>query len=147
MSVLVFEQMRPAWAGEDLSDQCRQPAAPVKTAQLELSPVDELESGAREQVADGGGDHDFARLRYAENPRRGVDRNPSDLLTLELHFTGMDSGASGEAVCGGGVDHGRRTAHRTGRAVEEDEETVTGGLRLASTKALDLGAHCLVVLG
>jgi hypothetical protein len=83
----------------------------------------------------------------AENPRRGVDRNPSDLLTLELHFTSVDCGASGEAVRSGGVDHGSRTAHRTGRAVKEDEETVTGGLRLASTKALDLGAHCLVVLG
>jgi hypothetical protein len=76
-----------------------------------------------------------------------MDRNPSDFIALELNLAGVDSGASGKAVCGGGIDHGRRTARRTGRAVKEDEEAVTGGLRLASTEALDLGAYRLVVLG
>jgi hypothetical protein len=53
-----------------------------------------LELRAREQVANRGGNQDLARLRYAENPRCGVDRDASDFLPVELHFTGTDSGAS-----------------------------------------------------
>ncbi|HEX6757502.1 MAG TPA: hypothetical protein VF086_03680 [Propionibacteriaceae bacterium] len=76
-----------------------------------------------------------------------MDRDTPHLVTLQLDLTRLDPGASGEAMGGGGVDHGRRPAHRTGRAVEENEEAVPRGLHLASAKALDLGAHRLVVLG
>jgi hypothetical protein len=50
-------------------------------------------------------------------------------------------------VGGGRVEHGRGPTHRTGGAIKENEEAVTGGLHLASAKALDVGAHSLVVLG
>jgi hypothetical protein len=76
-----------------------------------------------------------------------MDCDPTHFVALELDLTCMDPGTSSEPVRSGGIDHGRRPAHGAGRAVEEDEEAVPGGLRLASAKALDLGAYRLVVLG
>jgi hypothetical protein len=40
----------------------------------------------------------------------------------------VEPGASDEALVGGGVDYRRRPTHRTGRAVESNDEAVRGGL-------------------
>ena len=76
-----------------------------------------------------------------------MDRDTAYLIALELDFSRVNPSAGGEAVVGSGVDHGRGPTHRSGRTVEENEEAVTGGLRLPSAKALDFGTHRLVVLG
>jgi hypothetical protein len=137
----------PGGAAEDLADQCRQPAAPVKTAQLELSPIGELESGAREQVANGGGDHDFARLRCRRIRAAAWTAIPLTSSPSSSTSPAWTPARAARPCAVAASTMARRTAHRTGRAVEEDDEAVTSGLRLASTKALDLRAHCLVVLG
>ena len=76
-----------------------------------------------------------------------MDRDTAYLVALELDFSRMNPSAGGEAVVGGGIDHGRGPPHRSSRGVEENEEAVAGGLRLTSAKALDFGTHRLVVLG
>ena len=128
-----------------LANQRYQFAAPVEAAELELATVGKYEAGAGEQVAHGGRDQDFARLRYAENACGGMDRDPSYLVTLMLDFTRVDCGASGEAMGGGDIDHCRRTPHGTRRTGKQDQEAVSCGLRLAAAEALDLAAHCLIV--
>jgi hypothetical protein len=130
---------------QSLANQRYQFAAPVEAAELELAAVGKYEPGAGEQVADGGRDEDFARLRYAENACGGMDRDPSYLVTLKLDLTRVDRGASGKAMGGGGIDHCRRTPHGTRRTGKQDEEAVSCGLRLAAAEALDLAAHSLVV--
>jgi hypothetical protein len=50
-------------------------------------------------------------------------------------------------MVGGRVDHRCRATHRSGRAVEENEEAVPGGVRLSPAETLDLSTHSLVVLG
>jgi hypothetical protein len=75
-----------------------------------------------------------------------MDCDASHFVALEFDLTGVDPGASGEAVGGGGVEYGRGATHGMGGAVKENEEAVTGGLHFASAEALDVGAHRLVVL-
>jgi hypothetical protein len=54
-----------------------------------------------------------------------MDRDPSHFLALKLDLTGVDRGASGEAVGGGDVDHGRRAPHRTRRAGKQESVSST----------------------
>ena len=41
-----------------------------------------------------------------------MDCNSSHFVTLKLDLSGVDRGARGEPIGGGGVDHGRRTRMR-----------------------------------
>jgi hypothetical protein len=143
--VVAVDEPKAAAFYKCLANQRRQTSAPVEAAQLELAPVGKHKPRAGEQVADCGRDQDFTRLRDAENARCGMDRDPSHLIALKFHLTCVDPGASGEAMGSGSVDHRRRATHRTRWAVEQDEEAISGGLRLASTEAPDLGAYSLIV--
>jgi hypothetical protein len=80
--------------------------------------------------------------RWRPNERAAGQRHSGRRLSRPercwFDVADVEPGASGEALVGGGVDHRRRPTHRTGRAVESNDEAVRGGLQLLSAAALDL---------
>ena len=74
-----------------------------------------------------------------------MDGDPAHVAVSDLHLAGMNARTDVEAELAYRVDDGRRTSHRSGRAVERRQEPVARGLDLTSAPAVELASDGLVV--
>ena len=75
-----------------------------------------------------------------------MDRNPADIVALDLDLAGMHAAPHIEVERARRVDDARAAADRARRSVEGREEPIAEGLDLPPAKARDLLAQQAVVL-
>jgi hypothetical protein len=74
-----------------------------------------------------------------------VDGQSSEVITADLALTGVQSDPQIDPAFAGSSDDRLRTPDGPSRAVEGDQETVSGGVDLSSPKPPDLFPHQTIV--
>ena len=86
--------------------------------------IGELEIGPRDEIADGARDQDLIGFGKARHPGRDMDRDPADIVALDLDLAGMHAAPDIEVERARRVDDARAAADRARRSVEGREEPV-----------------------
>ena len=105
----------------------------------------ELQSRPLDQVECRRGHEDLVRTADSHNTRSRMDGKPAGITTNELYFARVDAHPNGKVHLACGEGHRGSTPHRTCGAVENGEETVTGGLHLTPSENVELVSKTSVV--
>jgi hypothetical protein len=121
-----------------------QPPALGEPLELAHSQVDEPQPASSHELADRGTDHHLPGSGLAHHPCRQVHPDPGHRIPVELHLSGMQSGAD--------LDRQRRQRrqrrpHRRGRGVEPGQKPVPCGVHLPATMSRQRGPDHAVVAG
>ena len=86
--------------------------------------IGELEIGPGDKIADGARDQDLIGFGKPRHPRRDMDRDPADIVALDLDLAGMHAAPHIEVERARRVDDARAAADRARRSVEGREEPI-----------------------
>ena len=103
-----------------------------------LTAVDELDTGAGDEVFDGAGHHDLRPLRERGYPLTDVYGHPANIVTTDFDFAGMQPHTDIEAQGRRRVADGARTADPACRPVEGGQEAITSRLDFATAERRQL---------
>ena len=104
--------------------------------QLDGAATYEADPRADDQVADGAGDEDFAGAGVAEDPRRDMYGDSSDVVVQQLTLARMDGSANIDAQALGVSAQGLGAADRLCWPVERAEVAVSGALHHGAAESL-----------
>src|SRR5439155_25998048 len=104
--------------------------------QLSLATILEPESRARRKVPHGARDEELAYLCGGHDAGRGGHGDTGDLLTALLHFADVEARSDLDAEPLDCLDRVQGTIRSGGGGIEDGEESVAGGVHLASAVML-----------
>src|SRR4029078_8745567 len=108
--------------------------------QMEVS-ILKLAHRAGDEVSHRGGDQDFARPRGGRNARPDVNRDSGDVVTDDLDFARVQAAARLKPDRVEGFEDRLSAANSPRRPVEGSEESIPGGVDLASALLGEDGTH------
>jgi hypothetical protein len=127
------------------ADEGEQSPGAGDALELVLASVIELDAWANHQVLDGSGDEDFAFPCQAPYPRGYVNGQTAEVVSSDLAFAGMNTGAYFQIDPSDGLDDCFRTSDGSGWTIESDHEAVSGRFDLTPSEPPQLVSYQMIV--
>src|SRR5215207_3967980 len=100
--------------------------------------VGEVDAGAGDEIADGTGDENLARVCDRGDARPDVHGDPGEVITAQLALTGVETGPNLEPEIAGTGRDGLGTVDGATGSVESGQEAVARGLDLLPAEPVQL---------
>ena len=101
--------------------------------ELMSSQISELDPRSQDEILDGPRDQNRARFGLRHDPVGEMHGQPPDLITGQLHLSGMEPGSNLDAELIQFIGDPRRADDCSGRAVEHRKKAIAGVVHLASS--------------
>jgi hypothetical protein len=105
------------------------------------APIGKSDTGARDQIPHRAGHDNLIRFRERCHARADVYGEPDHIVVLELALAGVQSGAHLKTEAVNAIANRTSASNRARRPIEGRQQSVAGGIRLASTKSRQFLAH------
>src|SRR5262249_26991367 len=130
-----YERLEAQFGG---SRDCVELPLSGDTLERVLAAIVQPDPGAGDEILDGSGDENLARLRDRRDSRPDVDRNTADLAVHQLALPCVKPCPDLEAERANAVPNRTRAPNRPRGSVKDREESITGRVHLPSAEVPQL---------